>query len=54
MLTYEQLQRALKLNELLMARALRARDYTRIYELGNHRMILKDCLIELLTATIVA
>lgn len=48
MLTYNQVQRLLRINELLTIRAMRARDYTRLHELGVHRIVLKDCLIELL------
>lgn len=50
MLTLDQLQRLLKLNELLTVRALRARaSTTRLHELSVHRTVIKDCIIELLT-----
>lgn len=49
MLSYNQVQRLLRINELLTIRAMRARDYTRLHELGVHRIVLKDCLIESLT-----
>lgn len=49
MLSVDQLQRLLVINRLLTIRALRARDFTRVHELGVHRIVVKDCLIEQLT-----
>lgn len=49
MLSVDQINRLLRINELLTIRAMRERDLRRLLDLQIHRALLKDCLIEQLT-----
>lgn len=47
-LSAEQLRELLRWNARLTAKAVSDKDFKRIHELGVHRIVLKDCLIEVL------
>lgn len=52
MLTLDELKRLLHINALLTVRVMRSRRHDalqRLHELSVHRMVLKDCIIELLS-----
>lgn len=48
-LTLETLTQLLETNEALTKQALKANNLKELVNLSNHRAILKDCIIELLT-----